>query len=388
MEDAFMIRQVPDDLAFNVSKIAGFLPLFQRYVATRPLRELTSVEALTLARELNELDAFMYDNRLIQKRRQKQLRSLGIIDVLVQMLEVPFKDGQIKCYDDVSKPEHNNTQMVMINVFRVLQSFLKGNCRKNELYMCQFAPFLWDLYGTNMKVEPMFNELVRDNRKVIQCVTVAEVERIVRMLYGDDGKNPDYLEFLTVLCVCDGAPIRSNQAIVGDVLLAGTVKKPGQSALFLTEVRSMPEPVTPGCKQKEVRVSVTGNPKDEVPLETFALSALDEDDRTSSEEYLFLQRQLELFGKLCLGRMEQNIRIITEELCYLTFEECFMCMQANSETRQTARQRTMSATRTVESSQMFLTRSLRKIYIDLMVNLFVDVGNNQDVLCYVELNFS
>ena len=383
MEDAFMIRQVPDDLVFNVTKIAGFLPLFQRYVATRPTRELTSVEALTLARDLNELDAFMYENRLIQKRRQKQLRSLGIVDVLIRMLEAPFKDGQIKNYDAVSKPEHNNTQMVMVNVFRVLQSFLKGNCRKNEMYMCQFAPFLWELYGTNMKVEPMFNELVRDNRKVIQCVTIAEVERIVGMLHGDDGKNPDYLEFLTVLCVCDGAPIRRYQAIVGQVLLMGTVKERGQAALFLTEVRSMP-----GCNQKEVRVSVTGNPQDEIPLETFALSALDEDDRTSSEEYLFLQRQLDLFGKLCLGRMEQNIKLITVDLGYLTFEECFMCMQARSETRESAQQRTMSATRSVKSSTMFLPRSLRKIYVDLMVNLFVDVGNNQDVLSHVELNFS
>jgi hypothetical protein len=41
-----------------------------------------------------------------------------------------------------------------------------------------------------------------------------------------------------------------------------------------------------------------------VPLSKFAESAMDEDDKTSTEEYLFLQGQLDLFGVLCNGRNE------------------------------------------------------------------------------------
>ena len=47
------------------------------------------------------------------------------------------------------------------------------------MYMCRHAAFLWDLYGSEMRVEPMFNELVRDNQKVIQCVTKTEVSSYV-----------------------------------------------------------------------------------------------------------------------------------------------------------------------------------------------------------------
>lgn len=62
-------------------------------------------------------------------------------------------------------------------------------------------------------------------------------------------------------------------------------------------------------------------------LAQFAHSALDEKDDTSTEEYLFLQRQLELFGSLCKGRNEANIKSITAK--ELTWEECFLCVQSD-----------------------------------------------------------
>jgi hypothetical protein len=41
-------------------------------------------------------------------------------------------------------------------------------------------------------------------------------------------------------------------------------------------------------------------------LSKFAESAMDEDDTTSTPEYLFLQGQLDLFGVLCNGRNERR----------------------------------------------------------------------------------
>jgi hypothetical protein len=69
------------------------------------------------------------------------------------MLRVPFADEtveRVKNYNDVTK--HHQTHVVMNSVFRLLNVFLTGDSRKNELFMGKHVPFLWDLYGTDMKV--------------------------------------------------------------------------------------------------------------------------------------------------------------------------------------------------------------------------------------------
>lgn len=393
-DDAFSLRPVDDELASYTTYISGFLPFFHRYVHIREQRELSSSEAEEIAHQLNELNTFMYVKGLPQKSRTKQLRVLGVIDVLVRMLQAPFRrsdhaSAAIGSFDDIG--DHERTELVMVNVFRILQTFLRGDCRKNELFMCQYGEFIWSLFGTAMKVEPMFNELVRDNIRVIQEVTETEIKRVIDLMRTAD-KNPFYLEFLSVLCVCGKDPYRKHQQSIGQLLLNQEGKTP---PVFLTDVT----PARPGPNGAPPKVMVTISPGSQsITLEDFALSALDEVDGTSSEEYLFLQRQLELFGKLCQGRMAANIKLITETRKYLTWEECFMCATSESETHKTAweRNKDMSVTRREVPAELrrsgmgtgFLPRSLRKIYVDLLINLFVDVGANRDVLSKVELNYN
>jgi inositol 1,4,5-triphosphate receptor type 1 len=391
-DDAFSLRPVDAELSSYTSYLSGFLPFFHRYVHIREQRELSSSEAEEIARQLNELNTFLYVKGLPQKSRTKQLRVLGVIDVLIRMLQAPFRRSArardpINSFDEIG--DHELTEMVMVNVFRILQSFLRGDCRKNELFMCQYGEFLWSLFGTAMKVEPMFNELVRDNIRVIQEVTETEIKRVIDLM-GTTDKNPFYLEFLSVLCVCGNDPYRKHQQSIGQLLLNQEGKTP---PVFLTDV------TPPGPDGAASRVMVTLSPgSPQITLEDFVLTALDEVDGTSSEEYLFLQRQLELFGKLCQGRMSANIELITKTRKYLTWTECFMCATSESETHKTAWQRKKNMSLSHRDAPVglrksgmgtgFLPRSLRKIYIDLLINLFVDVGNNRDVLSKVELNYN
>ena len=149
------------------------------------------------------------------------------------------------------------------------------------------VPFLWDMFGTNMKVEPMFNELFRDNQMLVNLVGDSELSKVIGFLTKGK-KEADFLEFLSVLCECDGSPVVGHQTRIGEMLL-GKSNPP----VYLTRVNS---------KFDGVEVTLTGNWADCQPLNKFAESALDEDDSTSTPEYLFLQRQLELYGNLCLGR--------------------------------------------------------------------------------------
>jgi hypothetical protein len=53
----------------------------------------------------------------------------------------------------------------------VLKAYLEGNSRKNELYISRHLPFFQYLFGTEISMEAMYTELVRDNLKIVGCIT-------------------------------------------------------------------------------------------------------------------------------------------------------------------------------------------------------------------------
>eukprot|EP00040_Diaphanoeca_grandis_P037642 m.247377 g.247377 ORF g.247377 m.247377 type:complete len:2902 (-) comp33854_c0_seq12:229-8934(-) len=419
--DAFSIKKVPDELVYHVNMIAGFIPLLHRFAHVRHSRDLNHGEASILAMELDELNQFMYFKGIQQKKRQKLLRSLQVIEVLMEMLKSPFtmhaanappepvtfgfddssgpdRPGTdyshlISSYDAVSSAKNRETKLVVDHVFKVLASFLVGDARKNEMYMCKHVPFLWGMFGTNMSVEPMFNELVLDNINIVQSFTAKQVERVVGFLEKGD-RNANYLQLLSALCVCDDEPYQLNQTLVGHVLLDKS-----HPPVVLTDVVQVKPPESKGKQPQttafdysralmQVRMTETAQP---VMMNDFVQSALDEDDSTSTPEYLFLQRQLELYGNLCRGRHAHNIELITITHRHLTWEECFSCAMANSAKTAKAASSPLIMdeqikTRSIKSA-LRLPRSLRMLYVDLMTNLFVDVGTNRDVCSGVELSY-
>ena len=96
----------------------------------------------------------------------------------------------------------------------------------------------------------------------------------------------------------------------------------------------------------------------------FTKSGYGEDSRLGSNEYKFFVALLELFGKLAAGRNKYAIDVIARKLRYLTWEECFFCIRDDE-----------------------LPKALRTRYVDAMKSLFVDVGDNIDVLAEVQLCF-
>ena len=97
----------------------------------------------------------------------------------------------------------------------------------------------------------------------------------------------------------------------------------------------------------------------------FSKSGYGEDSRLGSNEYKFFVALLELFGKLAAGRNKYAIDVIARKLRYLIWEECFFCIRDDE-----------------------LPKALRTRYVDAMKSLFVDVGDNIDVLAEVQLCFN
>ncbi|KAL8600023.1 hypothetical protein ACOMHN_057792 [Nucella lapillus] len=105
----------------------------------------------------------------------------------------------------------------------------------------------------------------------------------------------------------------------------------------------------------------TNNGRTWKELTAFAQENMGDDD----EAYLFLERQLELFGMLCHGQNDYAIQQITKELDYLSWTEAFTCLSDTS-----------------------LPDRLRAKYCDLIITLFVDIGDNVSVVDRVKLSYS
>uniref|UniRef100_A0A1I8F1M2 Anaphase-promoting complex subunit 2 n=1 Tax=Macrostomum lignano TaxID=282301 RepID=A0A1I8F1M2_9PLAT len=86
---------------------------------------------------------------------------------------------------------------------------------------------------------------------------------------------------------------------------------------------------------------------------------------TVVNDFLFLQHQLELFRKLCQGRNCSIIKLITEQLGCLSWQECFICLTDDS-----------------------LPDQLRSAYCRAAVCLHVDIPANASVLDRVQLTFA
>eukprot|EP00049_Salpingoeca_infusionum_P011225 m.193039 g.193039 ORF g.193039 m.193039 type:complete len:2533 (-) comp14875_c0_seq1:808-8406(-) len=351
-DDAFIIRLVPDHYVYNTGFGVGMIKILQLYTTLRLQGQVSELFMSQVTRALVEFADFMFDNGERVRERQKLARTLQIVELIIKMLKspfIPYNSGPSAItLEDLVKPTHRSTLAVMNAAYKVLETYLVGNSRKNELYIAAHIPFFQSQVGSELHVESMYTELVRDNSQIVHAITKSEIDAFVSLLQKD--KQAHYLDFLGVLCECENAPLPDNQDLIAQALLKDT-----RSAVFLTEVNAQGDGVD---------VSMDGGAT-WISLQECSESGMDGDDATSTKEFLFLQKQLELFGKLSLGRNETSIAMIVQELKYLTWNECFLCICMRG-----------------------VPDSLKANYIKLMIHLFIDVGDNRDVLDTVQLSFA
>jgi hypothetical protein len=64
--------------------------------------------------------------------------------------------------------------------------------------------------GTPLLVEEMLTELVQDNIEIIHVIDERDVDEIIKHL--NHKKDPNFLRFLSVLCVCEDSAVHGKQA--------------------------------------------------------------------------------------------------------------------------------------------------------------------------------
>lgn len=341
--DVYTMQHVEPELVHIFNSAAGMVPFVKRLIKWRQQGRL--LNAATTHRTvcaLHELRDFMFVNGEPDKNRQKLLRNLLIVDLLVQLLQNPLE----------AAPDYIYLKDVCKAAYDVLHMYLIGGRKKNALYLAKYINFFQEqlhLKGQmGLNIAQMLVELIRNNRKIVDRITTAQIDDIVALVR--ERKNYQLLELLSVLCVCDGVAITNNQDQI-----TGSWLRNERSDVYLVERGQYLN------RQHNVAYISTDSGANWTPLHDFVNM---EHPAFNEDKYQFLDRQLELMGKLAAGRNSFAVRTITKDLDILTWEQAFFCLRSD-----------------------IIPPPLRAKYCRLIIQLFVDVGSNYSVLDHKNLTF-
>ncbi|XP_052817063.1 inositol 1,4,5-trisphosphate receptor type 3-like isoform X2 [Mya arenaria] len=335
-DDAYTLQMVERMDVMNLNFVAGMVPflfnLIQDFQNNIPL---TAKKTHGIIAALRELKFFMTVENQPDKDRQKLMRNLRVIDLLVKLLQCQLKEGD------------EETHMIRIfkEAYDVLHAYMIGKSRKNALYFAKYIDFFQTQFtqkgGIGLNVAQMIVELIRDKRRIVDRITRNHLDIYIDLLRRH--QNYRFLDLLQVLCVCDGVAIPNNQTYITEKWLRSY-----KDSVFLTDRGQNIN------KRPNIVYVSTNNTQSWVTLHEFVNP---DSAEFNHEQYDFLIHQLELFKALTYGRNDFGIHVITREFGYLTWEDAFLCITSD-----------------------LLPDSIRAKYCELIIGLFVDVGNNYSVL--------
>ncbi|KAL4233980.1 hypothetical protein ACF0H5_005635 [Mactra antiquata] len=264
-DDAFTIQNVEDESVIEFNYVAGMVPFLQNLIKDA----------------MEELRKFMIVKTLPSKDRQKLMRNLRVIDLLVKILQFPL-DGV---------PDEQNIVLVFKEAYEILYTYMIGKSRKNALYFAKYIEFFQTQFtqkgGIGLNVAQMIVELIRDKRKIVDRISHSQIDEFVALLQSS--QNYRFLDLLHVLCVCDDVAIPNNQTYI--------VQRWMQ------------------CEQKGIYHTARGQ---DINRQPNILYISTDDAKSWSALHEFVD-----------GRNDFAINIITKELRYLTWEETFLALRSD-----------------------------------------------------------
>ena len=219
-DDAFIIRPVSNEEQYNVGFVMGMVPVLKFFTRTQATQRVRGATARQVVSALDDLSGFLVLDGERNRIRQKLLRNLYVVEMLIEVLQAPFEpyntsSEAIKTSELRKYPE---TNAIIDATYNVLRTFLLGDSRKNELYIAQHIPFFQSQVGCKLGVESMYTELVRDNSQLVKAIGEHELDIFMDLLSTD--KQHDYMDFLAAMCECEGGPLPDKQNYICENLFA------------------------------------------------------------------------------------------------------------------------------------------------------------------------
>ncbi|KAK3085572.1 hypothetical protein FSP39_005468 [Pinctada imbricata] len=316
-DDAYTIQGVTKVDVTNFNYVAGMVPfLFNLIQDLHVEPQLNAKKTHGIITALREIKTFMLPQGQPDKNRQKLMRNLRVIDLLVNLLQCPLREGD----------EESHMIRIFKEAYDVLHAYMIGKSRKNALYMAKYIDFFQTQFtqkgGIGLNVAQMIVELIRDKRKIVDRITKNNIDTFIELLRTN--QNYRFLDLLQVLCVCDGVAIPNNQSYIVETWL-----RQYRDSVYLTDRGQNIN------KRPNIVYISYDNAETWVPL------------------HLFVD-----------GRNDFAVHVITREFGYLTWEDAYLCLTAD-----------------------LLPDGIRAKYCELIIGLFVDVGNNYSVLDHPNICF-
>ncbi len=77
-----------------------------------------------------------------------------------------------------------------------------GSSRKNGIYISKYIPFFQAQVSLPLDASRIIMDIVKDRRDILDKITKKDIEDVVKWIQVKP--QASYLEFITVLCVCNG----------------------------------------------------------------------------------------------------------------------------------------------------------------------------------------
>ncbi|CAD5118285.1 DgyrCDS6999 [Dimorphilus gyrociliatus] len=342
--DAFVIQDIQDKDIQNFNYVAGLIPFFRDIAEQRRKHAVWKMkDQKFLCEALTELENFLIVDGQPSKNRQKLLRNTKLLDLLVKILKFP--------YEGMKDAKH--LLAIFVQIYNVLRVYTEGKSKKNSIYCARYI----DIFTEHLSLEGEISEtaclvlinLFRDNRKIIDRIDKERIIHFIALLHKD--KNHRMLELLGTLSVCNEIAMTKNQNLIAEQLFV--VHK--SSMFHLSTSQDINEPYT-----DFLYVSVDDS-KTWIALHKFLFKSSNEYDE---RKYSFLQQQLKLYKELCYGINSYTINIVTKTKGLFTWETAFVGLKSE-----------------------IIPDALRAIICDLLIDLFVDLGGNDNMILLESNNF-
>ena len=342
--DAFTLEQVDDGLLSYFNYVMGYLPVIRNYLLSYNIEVKTTT---AMERSLQILADWMFDvhDNKDRKKRQKLLRNLGTIELLME-IQNRFKEIPQDMRTGNNYERRKNTTK---KIYKVIEAYLKGDSRKNENYTAKFIPIFESHFDLNINAEATLIELVRDNKAIIAQFS-ENFNKVTEELFFKLAatKNSEIFYYFGVMCVANKNPIQENQIVLAKQLLVPEV----QDSIFLMKL------LDPQDDSSKLLATSPIQPEGFKLLSEYVPKT---DQNINRLTFNYLLAQLDFFSNLCQGNNEKAIKTIQQQF---SFEVVFSGLTDES-----------------------IHPLIRSKFAQLISTMFIDVGANRAVLENLTLTF-
>ena len=342
--DAYNLEKVEEHLLYYFHYVIGHIPVIKEYLVTYNEAKTTR----EMEQSLKSLTKWIQDalNPKDMKNRQKLLRNLGIIELL---MEIQRRFVEKTCKEAETK-EYAIRKNTTIMIYTVIEAYLKGGSKKNENYTAKYIDSFKYQFGMGVHAEQTLIQLIRDNNTIIRGLS-NRFEELTGILFEDLTiyKNPQIFYYFSVMCVTNKSQFQKNQFTLAKRLS----ESPVENFMFFMEVdKSVQESPKIITISPLIAGEFNYRPlSDYVPIDqSIELPAID-----------YLRGQLDFLTNLCKGNNRLAIDMLKKKF---SFEVLFSGLTDES-----------------------IHPEIRSKFAQLLSAMYIDVGSNRPILEYLPSTF-